>query len=60
MPEGELRLGDARLHAQRLDQHVRRPQLRRRDVVQPHVAETVEAPGFHGKAVGSRLEAVGM
>ena len=47
MPKRELRLGDARLHAERLDQHVPRPADRLGHVVEPHVAEPVEPPGFH-------------
>ena len=37
--EGELGLGDARLNAQRLDQHVPGPRNQVRHVVEPHVAE---------------------
>ncbi len=47
--EGELGLGDAGLHAERFGDHVARPADRLRDVVEPHVAETVESPGFHDR-----------
>ena len=47
--EGELGLGDARLDAERLDQHVPRPADRLGHVVEPHVAEAVESPGFHDR-----------
>src|SRR5207253_10773884 len=46
-PQGQLRLGDARLYAQRLDQDVSRRTRRLGHVVEAHVTEAVEAPGFH-------------
>src|SRR5262245_31204143 len=45
--EGELRLGDAGLNAERFGDHMARPANRILDIVQPHVAEAVESPGFH-------------
>ena len=47
--EGELGLGDAGLDAERFGDHVARPADRLGDVVEPHVAETVESPGFHDR-----------
>lgn len=44
---GELRLGNAGLHAHWLDQHVATLTGRWRNIVQPHVVEIVESPGFH-------------
>src|SRR5262249_32032824 len=44
---GQLRLRDARLHAERLDQHVPRTADGLGNVVEPHVVEAVEAPGSH-------------
>ena len=59
--EGELGLGDAGLNAERFDDHVARPANRLRDVVELHVAETVESPGFHDRLLiqaGKFLERV--
>ncbi len=47
--EGELGLGDAGLNAERFGDHVARPANRLGHVVEPHVAETVESPGFHDR-----------
>jgi hypothetical protein len=47
--EGELRLGDAGLDAQRLGDHMPRPTDGFRYVVEPHVAEIVKSPGFHDR-----------
>ena len=44
---GELRLGDARLHAERFDDDVAGAATGFGHVVEPHVAEGVEPPGFH-------------
>ena len=52
--EGELGLGDAGLDAERLGDHVARPADRLRHVVEPHVAETVESPGFHDRLLARR------
>ena len=43
----ELRLGDARLNAERLNQDVAGKAFRNRDFIEAHVAETVKSPGFH-------------
>ena len=44
---GQLRFGDARLNAQRLDQDMPWPADWLRHVVEPHVVEAVETPCFH-------------
>ena len=44
---GELGFRDARLHTERLDQHVSRGTGRFGDVVEAQVVEGVETPGFH-------------
>src|SRR5262249_29478076 len=59
--EGELGLGDAGLDAERLGDHVARPADWLRHVIQPHVAEVVESPGFHARLLakaGELLERV--
>ena len=59
--EGELGLGDAGLDAERLGDHVARPADRLGHVVEPHVAEAVESPGFHDRLLtqaGEFLERV--
>src|SRR5207244_9028175 len=43
----QLRLGDARLNAERLDEDVSRAADRLGNVVEAHVVERVKAPGFH-------------
>lgn len=45
--EGELGLCDTGLDAERFGDHMARQTDRLRDVIEPHVAETVESPGFH-------------
>ena len=47
--EGELGLGDARLDAERFGDHMAPAADRLGHVVQPHVAEPVETPGFHDR-----------
>ena len=50
---GELCFGDARLHAERFDQDVPRTTDGFGNVVEPHVVEAVESPGFHGSILPS-------
>src|SRR5262249_9582579 len=46
-PEGQLRFGNAGLHADDLGDHVSGPARRFGNVVQPQITEIIEAPGFH-------------
>ena len=47
-PKGELGFGHAGLNDMRLDEHVIGRAGRQLNVVEPHVAEGIETPGFHG------------
>src|SRR5262249_15383242 len=51
---GELGFRHARLHTNRLDQHLARAAAGLGDVVEPHVAKAVKAPGLH--RAGLRLD----
>ena len=44
---GKLRLGDARLNAERLHENMPRQTDRHGNLVETHVTEAVESPGFH-------------
>ena len=45
--ERKLSFGDARLHAENFGEYVAAPKLRRRNVVQAHITESVKPPSFH-------------
>ena len=46
-PKGQLRLGNAGLNDHRFDQYVIGRTGREFDIVEAHIAECVEPPGFH-------------
>jgi hypothetical protein len=43
----QLRFCDTWLNTKHLRKHVSRPDFGRRHIVEPHIAKTIESPGFH-------------